>query len=209
MAQITGKTIYVLGAGASQHTGAPLLRDFLVTARILREEKSELRYRGSFDRVFEWIDTLRGSSYYVEFDLDNLEHVFFLVEMSKQVGLAQGGKLFSDLRYVVMETLDQCHLSWRKSQLRPDDHYLTFAQILRKLNGQRRDYTGQPSGTFENDVIITFNYDVMLDYAMKFQSMEIYYCLDSGPGPDPFKVLKLHGSTSWAACRDCRGPAAR
>lgn len=130
---------------------------------------------------------------------------FFLVEMSKQVGLAQGGKLFSDLRYVVMETLDQCHLSWRKSQLRPDDHYLTFAQILRKLNGQRRDYTGQPSGTFENDVIITFNYDVMLDYAMKFQSMEIYYCLDSGPGPDPFKVLKLHGSTNWAACRDCRG----
>ncbi len=77
LAQITGKTIYVLGAGASQHTGAPLLRDFLVTARILREEKSELRYRGSFDRVFEWIDTLRGSSYYVEFDLDNLEHVFF------------------------------------------------------------------------------------------------------------------------------------
>ena len=77
MTKIVGKTIYVLGTGASQRTGAPLLRDFLVAARLLRYGRGGgLHYQKSFDIVFEWIDSLRGSSYYVEIDLDNIEHVF-------------------------------------------------------------------------------------------------------------------------------------
>ncbi len=53
MALITGKTVYVLGAGASQHTGAPLLRDFLVTARVLLEGKLDLKHKESFKKIFE------------------------------------------------------------------------------------------------------------------------------------------------------------
>jgi len=63
--------MYVLGAGASVHTEAPLLRDFLVRARLLHEGKGDVRHE-SFERVFKWIDSLRPSSYYVELDLDNL-----------------------------------------------------------------------------------------------------------------------------------------
>src|SRR5882672_7654554 len=108
MSQITGKTVYMLGAGASHHTGAPLLRDFLVHARLLLDGKDTLCYRDSFQRTFEWINSLRGSSYYVEFDLDNLEHVFSLAEMGKQIGVDGNAERVSDLRKLVLETLDRC-----------------------------------------------------------------------------------------------------
>jgi len=106
VSQITGKTVYILGAGASHHTGAPLLKDFLVAARNIRESKRDLKYKDSFDRTFEWIDSLRGSSYYVDFDLDNLEHVFSLAEMCKQLNIRDGELHSSDLRYLILETLD-------------------------------------------------------------------------------------------------------
>ncbi len=66
MNPVIGKTVYILGAGASCHAGAPLLKDFLVAARILYEGRAKLKYDESFERVFKWLDTHRGASYYVE-----------------------------------------------------------------------------------------------------------------------------------------------
>jgi len=204
MAQITGKTIYVLGAGSSFHTGAPLLRDFLVKSRLLREEKKDLKYKDSFDRVFKWIDSLRGASYYVEFDLDNLEHIFSLADMLKQLGSEEGGKYFSDLRYVVMETLDRCQIRWKKGNFIPDPLYHNFIIGFQKLNEERRQVLTQSGGEYENDVIITFNYDVMLDYSIRFRtSLTPDYCFETKTHPDSLKVLKLHGSTNWAYCPSC------
>ncbi len=114
MPLITGKTLYILGAGASQHTGAPLLRDFLFTARLLAEGRSTLLHREAFDLVFSWIDTQRGSSYYVELDLNNLEHIFSLAEMERQIDPQGGNDVVRELRYVVAETLDNtCRLQFQ------------------------------------------------------------------------------------------------
>mgnify|MGYP001579740467 CR=1 FL=1 len=85
MALITGKTIYILGAGASYHTGAPLLKDFLARARSLMASDSQLVYRESFENLFKWIDRLRAPAYYLEIDLDNLEHIFSLISMMQEV----------------------------------------------------------------------------------------------------------------------------
>jgi len=205
MAQITGKTIYVLGAGASHHTGAPLLRDFLVTARLLREGRNELRYRDSFNRIFTWIDSLRASSYYVEFDLDNLEHVFSLAEMSRQLSLEAGEERSSDLRRIIMETLDRLALRYRQGQWQPDAVYHEFASLIDRLNDRRQQHTRGAHGVFEKEVIIAFNYDVMLDYAMRFVSAKPDYCLGEEGAKGGVKLLKLHGSTNWASCRNCKG----
>lgn len=206
MSQIVGKTIYVLGAGCSHHTGAPLLGDFLVKARLLMESEKQLVYRESFERIFTWIDTLRSASYYVELDLDNLEHIFSLADMSRQIGSKEGEQYFSDLRYVVMETLDRCQLRWQEKRIQPDNLYHQFVQNLGELNKQRTDRVSQAAGFVERDVIITFNYDVMLDYAIRFRGTEFDYCLGISPSPQGFKLLKLHGSTNWAFCRKCRHP---
>lgn len=205
MARVTGKTIYLLGAGASQHTGAPLLKDFLLSARVLREEGGELRYQQSFDRVFKWIDSLRASSYYVEFDLDNLEHVFSLAEMSRQLGLESGEERCSDLRYVIMETLDRLQLRYTRGQLVPSPAYGAFVSKMVALNNARLEHVGATKYPLGRDVIITFNYDVMLDYAMKFHGIRPSYGVESGSSGDSFQVLKLHGSSNLARCRSCGG----
>jgi hypothetical protein len=199
MANILGKTVYVLGAGASFHMGAPLLADFLVTARLLRDGKDPLTYKESFDRVFDWIDRLRGSSYYVEFDLDNLEHVFSLAEMGKQLKLEGADQLFSDLRYVVTETLDVCRVKYSEEQLRPSGPYHSFVSRLVGLNEERR---GLITGSLQRDVIVTFNYDVMLDYAFYFSGIRKTYGFEERNTTD-FVLLKLHGSTNWVTCKAC------
>ena len=207
MTQITGKTVYVLGAGASRHTGAPLLSDFLVTARRLMEGNIRLQYTNSFQKVFEWVNGLRASSYYVEFDLDNLEHVFSLGEMSRQLNLSSGNGVSLDLRRVIMETLDHCSLRWQKNQIRPDGLYFNFVKFLFEINNNRIEDRGDTNTTMNADVIITFNYDVMLDYAMSFQSLIPEYCL--GPPPyhgQKYRLLKLHGSTNWATCECTQDP---
>ncbi len=210
MNPVTGKTVYVLGAGASCHAGAPLLNDFLVTARILHEGREELKYDKFFERVFKWLDTLRGASYYVEFDLDNLEHVFSLAEMMRQLRLEDedGEQLCSDLRWVIMETLDwSCVGKWRGSYVEADELYKQFASRLQTSNDKRRKRLDKPIQKFQRDVIITFNYDVVLEHAMGLAGVPCDYCLDGTKGRTPgiFKVLKLHGSTNWGVCRTCKG----
>ncbi len=207
MSQITGKTVYILGAGASHHTGAPLLKDFLVAARSIRESKRDLKYKDSFDRTFEWIDSLRGSSYYVDFDLDNLEHVFSLTEMCKQLNIRDGDLHSSDLRYLILESLDnRCKLVWRGGEEKhfyPDRRYSFFGEILRKLNKDRMEYLGKSDDSFERDVIVTFNYDTMLDYAFNYRGDTFDYCLNTSGSHGAYKFLKLHGSTNWASCKKC------
>ena len=202
MPQITGKTVYVLGAGASFHVGAPLLADFLVTARLLREGREQLVHKDSFDRVFDWIDKLRGSSYYVEFDLDNLEHVFSLAEMGKQLKLEGAEQIFADLRYLVTETLDICRVKYEEKQLVPSADYATFVTHLAGRNDEWRRLVGDQ---FHKDVLISFNYDVSLDYAFNFKGIRFGYGFD-GANTSDFVVLKLHGSTNWAMCRSCNSP---
>ena len=207
MSQITGKTMYVLGAGASVHTGAPLLRDFLVKARLLLESKEENIQRESFQRVFKWIDSLRPSSYYVELDLDNLEHVFSLAEMARQLQLDGADEIVTSLRHVITDTLDACQLRTQRGQVLPDSTYFGFVKRLNDLNKNRLQHTGKASDISTRDVVVTLNYDVMLDHAMMGNSQRPDYGLGLKSGNEHFLLLKLHGSTNWARCKSCQsGP---
>jgi len=170
------------------------------------ESEKELVYKDSFERIFKWIDNLRSASYYVELDLDNLEHIFSLADMLKQIGSKEGEQYFSDLRYLVMETLDRCQLRWEGKRIQPDNLYDRFTQNLGELYKQRMNLVSQTLGSFEKDVIITFNYDVMLDYAIKLRGTGFDYSLSPLPSSQGFKLLKLHGSTNWAYCLKCRHP---
>src|SRR5262245_11889993 len=167
---------------------------------MLRDGKEPLTYKESFNRVFDWIDKLRGSSYYVEFDLDNLEHVFSLAEVNKQLKSEGAEELFTDLRYVVMETLDVCRVKHSKEQLLPSEPYHSFVDILVRLNDERQRRTG--SLPLHRDAIVTFNYDVMLDYAFSFSGIRKTYGFEEKNTSD-FVLLKLHGSTNWVTCRAC------
>lgn len=205
MDKITGKTVYVLGAGASEHVKAPLLKDFLLSARLLYEGGEDLRYGESFKRVFSMIDALRASSYYVKFDLNNLEDVFSLAEMTKQVGFGRGERIVSDLNYVIMETLDRCETPYKNGQILPDPIYESFIRNIKNMGDLRKNDVQGSRYHYQPDVIITFNYDVSLDYAMFSNNTRPDYRLithEKGKG-GRFPLLKLHGSINWIACRNC------
>ena len=203
MTELTGSTVYVLGAGASYHTGAPLLADFLLKARLLKEGKRTLIHRASYDRVFAWIDILRAASYYVEFDLDNLEHVFSLAELTAQLEMEESEQRITDLRWVIVETLDTLQLKIESTRILPEPTYASFADKVRRLNEERANRVRpEDRPLLEKDAVVTFNYDVMLDYAMRFQGMgPEYWVTPARPG---FLLLKLHGSTNWAVCGECK-----
>ena len=202
MPPITGKTVYILGAGASQHTGIPLLRDFLFYARLLMESKTPLRHKDAYELVFSWIAALRGSAYYVELDLNNLEHIFSLAEMDKQIHPKDNNHIVKELRQVVSETLDNsCHLTYRGDLLPPDKLYGQFVESFGQMGKDKQSH-------FDNDSVITFNYDVMLDNAVDYHSMASEYCLTTDASDQSLRarirLLKLHGSANWAECGACK-----
>src|SRR5437870_5176516 len=77
------RIVFILGAGASQHAGAPLMSNFLTHARELGHE----RQMPAFDLVFSAIDALHHSQAKSEFDLENLEAVFGAFQMARRLGM--------------------------------------------------------------------------------------------------------------------------
>src|SRR5262245_61780371 len=123
MPKFVGPTCYILGAGASAHTGTPLLADFLVSARHHMHSSERKGHLQSFEVFFEWLDRMRATAYYVDFNLDNLEHVFSVLEMQKQLGIKPAAELVTHLLDVIAATLDQVSLPWGEGGWTPDPTY--------------------------------------------------------------------------------------
>jgi hypothetical protein len=133
VAQVKGKTVFVLGAGASVHTGAPLLRGFMPLARTFLESEPEERliWKSSFQNIFKWVDSQRGSAYYVDIDFDNLEHLFSLLALQKEIGDKQAESLYLDLSHVVVSTLAlACQTDYAKGRFSPDQVYRDFVSTI-------------------------------------------------------------------------------
>jgi len=141
--------------------GSPLFGDFLVQARLLFEgrDRDHLVYKKSFEAVFKWINTLRGAFYYVEFDLDNMEHIFSLAEMKNRIAPnLKGDDLVTHLRYVILETLDRSIFVDRdQDRVTPDSAYWEFTQRLKALNDRRQKAIDCAISDFSWDTVITFN----------------------------------------------------
>lgn len=190
--------MFVLGAGASYHTGAPLLYNFLSEARA-RMMKAQIVHEEDFKAVFEWIDKMRGPAYHLNLDLNNLEHVFSLISMLNAVDPEEGAELYKSISFVMLETLEQCQVAFRDGNFRPDPTYSTFLAFIDKHSKQDLAISRQTG----LDTIVTFNYDVLLDFAIYFPDKELpNYCLQ-GENTHHYKLLKLHGSMNWATHDRC------
>lgn len=204
---VLGKTVWVLGAGASAHAGIPLLRDFMVKARLLQKGRKDLAGAGAFETVFKWTEELRGAAYYTDLDLDNLEHLFSMAEMLNQT---EGGKspVWNAMRQLVLETIEKSVAFIDDGKGRTSDRvYSVFVQKLRELEKERKTRLSGNSEALERDVVVSFNYDVLLDEALyKFDNPPDYglgehTVLQEGARSERgFGLLKLHGSLNWGVC---------
>jgi hypothetical protein len=195
--------VFVLGAGASVHTGAPVMATFLENARLISKGITVKPWKDDFDRVFNAINELQRVHSKASFDIHNLESVFTILETARTVGKlpgfepAQIPQVLDSFKSVITYTLDRTTefpadptVQPGGVRILPSYDYLRFVQLLEKLRDGRSGFNGV--------TIITFNYDIALDFAIRTRQMTPNYALQSKqPLTAHINLLKLHGSLNW------------
>jgi hypothetical protein len=225
------RNVFILGAGFSRDAGAPLVSDFLDIAReFLDDPNSGLddEERGLFECVFEFKKRVAQAREKFRIDLDNIEQLFGLIEMSHRLNLDTKSSAVRDaMVYLIAKALQ---LSTEKKRgrlhirIRPNpptvpspwtqlfhqsemvehntfqsDIYRYFALLL---SGKFDDSAKAQSRA---NVVITFNYDIVLDNALRRIGYDPDYALENAAfdgerNAQKIELLKLHGSTNWAIC---------
>ena len=203
--------MFVLGAGASKEAGAPLMLEFLdVADRLNRTGQVVPNAKEAFDDVAVARAALDAVYAKATIDADNLEEVFAAFDMAKlfnrfgEMDRKRVQRLPAALRIVIADVLDQtvrCPVrsgtkgSGVRSVVAPPT-YEQFVDVIKALTDGKR----------ESVSVITFNYDVGLDYALHRHQFYIDYCLTDAVqhhGTRSIDVMKLHGSVNWTPCKQC------
>ena len=158
--------VIILGAGASSEAGAPLMKDFVNTARDLFQNSG-----GRISRVFDAMAALARSQAKASLDLQNIEEVFSAFELGSLV--QRLGNLEADIikdlpgavRELIARTLESRirlhpgnhHLARNHSGIRPAaDSALVVPRIGRELGNHQfratpaRRYRRHPAFRFRS-----------------------------------------------------------
>jgi hypothetical protein len=231
--QPTDRNVLVLGAGFSTSAGAPLVKDFLDRSREFMDDPSsglEEDEREQFRDVFEFRRDMAQAREKVRIDLDNIEELFGLVEVTRRLG-GDKRKTRDSTVYTIAKTLELA-VKPPGSSRRPIrfDVKPEFLKEFESLNAGGMFQRG--AGVFAADIyqyfaalacgmfddprrqaarsctFITFNYDLVLDHALLSLQIQPDYRLDHSllqaldlPAAErKCLVLKLHGSANWGGC---------
>ncbi len=180
--------IYVLGAGFSAGAGGPLVDSFS-DSKFLRKFATKLKTneRQQFARVMEHIMPKIRDGW-----CENIEEVLSHLHVAEQLEVlsmsAIGSQadsydardLRNDLEWYIEKGID---LMMQK----PRPYYDTF--LMKEIN--------------DDDAIITFNYDILVERIFNRNRKLFDYGFDRRKKRGRF-LLKLHGSLNWGYCARCR-----
>lgn len=196
-------TVFILGAGASKAAGAPLMGEFVDVADRLRKAPISPEDKRAFDLVFKARNALQAIYAKANFSIDNIESLFGAFEMAQLLGSLPGiapeelPGLSSAIKKVICRTLETTiEYPLRKDfpPPVPPTGYDNFVRLILDM----------ATVSQLSSAIITFNYDIALDYAFHFFGQTpVDYALPSKPGKG-VRVLKLHGSLNWHECQGCK-----
>ncbi len=204
------KIVFVLGAGASAHCGTPLMGNFLEVAEGLWRRGEVPQVSEHFEKVFDAIGYLQGIHSKANLDTYNIETVYAAFEMGKLLNSLPGAEemslmsgteqpiliegLISSIKKVIGYTLENT-TKLRNTEIRAPEAYYEFAGIIETLIEAGKDCS-----------IITFNYDLGLDYSLHVgrKILPDYGLSDVDLSDKKFVTyLKLHGSLNWGKCSKC------
>jgi NAD-dependent SIR2 family protein deacetylase len=229
MADRTDRNVFILGAGFSADAGAPLVRNFLDVSRELFDDPNsglDIEERTLFRTVFDFRKQVAQAREKFEIDLDNIEELFGLVEMSQRLRPEMAGTRDATV-YVIAKTLE---LSVKNYQHQPwanfsvaQNYRLTnlpwISKVPRQQGGDDRfqwevykhfafllagEYDDPLKAKFRSNVVITFNYDLVLDHVLEELRIKHTYGFEGDSASGELSLLKLHGSTNWASCPSCK-----
>ena len=192
------RIVFILGAGASAHCGTPVMKDFLQAAEDLLRGGEVEEAREDFERVFDAVRNLRAMHSKINIDFHNVETVYTTFEMGRLLGHLPGiddadsiEGISASLRKLIGYTLEKSMKLYGGQEATAPSAYYQFAGILESLIQQHKDFA-----------VITFNYDLGLDYSLLKRRIITDYGLE---GIDlnnrrHVRLLKLHGSLNWGRC---------
>lgn len=154
-----------------------------------------------FKCVFDARRKLQAAYAKSHVNIDNIEDLFATVEMAKLIGCLAGLPeettlaLPSHLRHLIMRTLEQSirfPLYDEEQVVGGPTPYNAFVELLVQM---------QKSRNLKPVTVISFNYDLALDYALTVRGLELDYGLDKDSKKENkanvVTVLKPHGSLNW------------
>lgn len=192
--------LFILGAGASKHCGTPLMKDFLDFSRGLLRNGEVKDAENAFNNVIDAVGKLNAVHSRVQLDTYNIESVYTAFEMGRLLGKLPGiddeeriDGLTSAIRKVIGYTLEKTTKVPKDSRGNPFQAYFDFTNILGSLIKAGKNFS-----------VITFNYDLGLDYSLyrnEYNPLFPDYCLDDlGRKRNSVTYLKLHGSLNFGKC---------
>lgn len=204
------RIVFILGAGASSEAGIPVMKDFLGKAERLMDEHNVQKKDDDFRLIFEAIGQLQLTHSKGWINLDNLESVFAAFEFARLLGGLPGRtkdgnaldpeKLVIELKELIRITIEESlllHFDHHRNRYLPNS-YPKFVDLLKELAFKNPNKPPIAS-------VITFNYDLALDWAMGSYSLgpKYFVCESIYDSPTGIPLLKLHGSLNW--CRSSDG----
>jgi len=193
------ENVFIFGAGASADCGAPVMSNFLQIAEDIVESGSlkndAIR---ELEKVFALRNDLRRIYANSDLDLDNIEILFGITEMARILNILGNhspdeiNNLNRALKRLIIETLEKSiKFPYKDRSIRPPSTYDKFVKKM-LVN----DYGSIKTNTS----VITFNYDLALDYALNYHGVSIDYGFSKRN--DAVTLLKLHGSINWVKSKN-------
>lgn len=215
--------VYVLGAGFSRAARLPLISDFLEMMRDV-EGRDNLPAGASLAvrQVLEERASLSAVREKMRLDLDDIEELFSLFDAATppQAGYKLSASAVA-VRRAIAATLsaterevDERHVDLHRDRVSsfldavfgarklPTDD---FRAIARAYDVFAALVSGRLETKPHSDVVITFNYDTVVERALHragittdYGLTHVSYDASVRPGPGSVNLIKLHGSINWA-----------
>lgn len=207
------ETVFILGAGASRAGGAPLMSDFLDKARRLHPSITYPTIRSAFDLVLSAISQLQIVHSKSDLDLNNFEEIFGLFEMALlfktpigKLSEQEAAKLPDAVRTLIVHTLEES-LRFPVERVQLPAAFETGYERVKQVVRAPAPYVEfvEMALSRRSAAVITFNYDLAIDYAIQGCLMSLNYFLDADVArATSVPLIKLHGSLNWGACSSCQ-----
>lgn len=179
------KTVFILGAGASREAGGPLMTDFLTMIRNVREGGSASHLDDQFDLVLRGLEALQPVYGKMRMDYEgNIEALLASFEMAEMLGRlgdmkpAEIDQLPGAMRRVISATIEYS-MAFPKASSDGVFH-LEAHLIFQKFRDILVDYRDKKNPDI---AILTFNYDVGLEYALATGNLPPDYWLSDNESP--------------------------